>query len=154
MEEAMPQNRPHIGGEEVKQDSGAIPLEGLPSNKTLFATKLNNEDSDVTPKKCKNLKEVFSTFNPSQEVSITTRDGSEEMVELKFNGVEDFSPKNVMAQSETLTRAGNDKEILDDLAKQLNKNSALKKLLADPAKKKLFLELMEKNLELLGGSLE
>ena len=24
----MPQNKPHIGGEEVKQDSGAIPIEG------------------------------------------------------------------------------------------------------------------------------
>ena len=150
----MPQNRPHIGGEEVKQDSGAIPIEGLPSNKTLFATKLNNEGSDVTPQKCKNLKEVFKTFNPAQEVAITTRDGSEETIELKFNSMEDFSPKNVMAQSETLTQASNEKEILDDLAKQLNKNTALKKLLADPAKKKLFLELIEKNLELLGGSVE
>lgn len=150
----MPQNRPHIGGEEVKQDSGAIPIDGLPSNKALFATKLNNEDSDVTPKKCKNLKEVFSTFNPSQEVSITTRDGSEETVELKFNSVDDFSPKSIMTQSAKLAQASNDKEVLDDLAKQLNKNAALKKLLADPAKKKLFLELIEKNLELLGGSLE
>ena len=68
--------------------------------------------------------------------------------------MDDFSPKNVMAQSETLTQANIDKEVLDDLAKQLNKNTALKKLLADPNKKKLFLELIEKNLELLGGSLE
>jgi len=150
----MPQNKPHIGGEEVKQDSGAIPIEGLPSNKTLYVTKLNNEDSEVTPQKCKNLKEVFGKFNPEQEVSISTRDGSEETVELKFNGMDDFNPKNVMAQSETLTQVNNDKEILDDLAKQLNKNSALKKLLADPNKKKLFLELIEKNLELLGGSLD
>lgn len=150
----MPQNRPHIGGEEVKQDSGAIPIEGLPSNKTLYATKLNNEGSDVTPQKCKNLKEVFKTFTPAQEVAIATRDGSEETIELKFNSMEDFNPKNVMAQSETLTQASNEKEILDDLAKQLNKNTVLKKLLADPTKKKLFLELIEKNLELLGGSVE
>ena len=150
----MPQNRPHIGGEEVKQDSGAIPIEGLPSNKTLYVTKLNNEGSDVTPQKCKNLKEVFAKFNPSQEVSISTRDGSEETVELKFNGMDDFNPKKILAQSESLSQASNEKEILDDLAKQLNKNTALKKLLADPAKKKLFLELIEKNLELLGGSLE
>ena len=148
----MPQNKPHIGGEEVKQDSGAIPIEGLPSNKTLYVTKLNNEGSEVTPQKCKNLKEVFKTFNPAQEVSITNRDGGEETIELKFNAMEDFNPKNVMAQSETLTQASNEKEVLDDLAKQLNKNTALKKLLADPTKKKLFLELMEKNLELLGGS--
>jgi predicted component of type VI protein secretion system len=150
----MPQNRPHIGGEEVKQDSGAIPIEGLPSNKTLYVTKLNNEGGDVTPEKCKNLKEVFSKFNPAQEVSITNREGSEETIELKFNSMEDFSPKKIMAQSETLAQATNDKEILDDLAKQLNKNMALKKLMADPAKKKLFLELIEKNLELLGGSLD
>jgi predicted component of type VI protein secretion system len=150
----MPQNKPHIGGEEVKQDSGAIPLEGLPSNKSLYVTKLNNEGSDVTPQKCKNLKEVFKTFNPSQEVSISNREGSEETIELKFNAMEAFNPKNVMAQSETLAQANNEKEVLDDLAKQLNKNTALKKLLADPAKKKLFLELMEKNLELLGGSVE
>ena len=150
----MPQNKPHIGGEEVKQDSGAIPIEGLPSNKTLYAAKLNNEGSDVTPQKCKNLKEVFKTFNPAQEVSIATRDGSEESIELKFTAMEDFNAKNVMSQSEALTGMNNEKEILDDLAKQLNKNMALKKLLADPAKKKLFLELMEKNLELLGGSVE
>jgi len=148
----MPQNKPHIGGEEVKQDSGAIPIEGLPSNKTLYVAKLNNEGGDVTPQKCKNLKEVFKTFNPSQEVSITDREGTEESIELKFNAMEDFSPKSVMAQSETLAQASNEKEILDDLAKQLNKNTALKKLMADPAKKKLFLELIEKNLELLGGS--
>ena len=150
----MPQNKPHIGGEEVKQDSGAIPIEGLPSNKTLYVTKLNNEGSDVTPQKCKNLKEVFKTYNPSQEVSITNREGGEETVELKFTAMEDFAPKNVMAQSETLTQSNNEKEVLDDLSKQLNKNAALKKLLADPEKKKLFLELIEKNLELLGGSTE
>jgi hypothetical protein len=87
----MPQNKPHIGGEEVKQDSGAIPIEGLPSNKTLYVSKLNNEEGDVTPQKCKNLKEVFKTFNPAQEVSITNREGGEETVELKFSAMEDFS---------------------------------------------------------------
>lgn len=148
----MPQNKPHIGGEEVKQDTGAIPIEGLPSNKTLYVSKMNNEGTDVTPQKCKNLKEVFSKFKPAQDVSITNRDGSEETVELRFTKMEDFSAKNVVAQSETLASATNEKEILDDLAKQLNKNTALKKLLADPVKKKLFIELMEKNLELLGGS--
>ena len=150
----MPQNKPHVGAEEIKQDSGAIPIEGLPTNKTLYVTKLNNEEGDVTPKKCKNLKEVFETFKPEQEVSIATRDGSEETVNLQFRKMDDFSPKNMAAQSEALSEANMDKDILDDLAKQLNKNTALKKLLADPQKKKLFLELMEKNLELLGGSVE
>lgn len=150
----MPQNKPHVGAEEIKQDSGAIPVGGLPSNKTLFVTKLNNEEGDVTPQRCRSLKEVFETFKPEQEVSIATREGSEETINLQFRKMDDFSPKNVMAQSETLTQANIDKEVLDDLAKQLNKNTALKKLLADPNKKKLFLELIEKNLELLGGSLE
>jgi hypothetical protein len=150
----MPQNKPHVGAEEIKQDSGAIPIEGLPTNKTLYVSKLNNEGGEVTPKKCKNLKDVFETFKPEQEVGITTRDGSEETVGLQFTKMDDFNAKNIMAQSTTLTEANMDKDVLDDLAKQLNKNTALKKLLADPKKKKIFLELIEKNLELLGGSLE
>ncbi|MCD6162286.1 MAG: type VI secretion system contractile sheath small subunit [candidate division Zixibacteria bacterium] len=150
----MAQNKPHVGAEEIKQDSGAIAMDGLPTNKTLYVGKLNNEDSEIEPKKCKTLKNVFETFKPEQEVSINTRDGSEETINLKFTKMDDFSPKSIMAQSETLTEANMDKDILDDFAKQLNKNMALKKLLADPNKKKLFLELIEKNLELLGGSIE
>lgn len=148
----MPENKPHVGAEEIKQDSGAIPIEGLPSNKTLFVTKLNNQEGDATPIKATSLKEVFEKFQPEQEVNITKQDGSEESINLQFRKMEDFNPNNIMAQSQTLTESAMDREILDDLAKQLNKNAALKKLMADPAKKKLFLELLEKNLELLGGS--
>ncbi len=148
----MPENKPHVGAEEIKQDSGAIPIEGLPSNKTLFVTKLNNQEADPTPIKATSLKEVFEKFQPEQEVTITKQDGSEESINLKFRKMDDFNPNNIMAQSQTLTESAMDREILDDLAKQLNKNAALKKLMADPAKKKLFLELLEKNLELLGGS--
>jgi len=148
----MPENKPHVGAEEIKQDSGAIPIEGLPSNKTLFVTKLNNQEGEATPIKATSLKEVFEKFQPDQEVSITKPDGAEESVTLKFRKMDDFNSKNILAQSQTLTEADMDREILDDLAKQLNKNAALKKLLADPAKKKLLLELLEKNIELLGGS--
>jgi predicted component of type VI protein secretion system len=147
----MPENKPHVGAEEIKQDSGAIPIEGLPSNKTLFVTKLNNQEGEVTPEKCRNLKDVFEKFKPEQEVAISKPDGTEETINLQFTKMEDFSSSSIMAQSKTLTEGNMDKEILDDLAKQLNKNMALKKLLTDPTKKKLFLELIEKNLELLGG---
>jgi predicted component of type VI protein secretion system len=148
----MSQNKPHVGAEEIKQDSGAIPIEGLPTNKTLFVTKLSNEDSEVTPVKCRNLKEVFEQFKPEQEVAINRPDETEETINLKFTKMEDFSAGNIMAQSKTLTQTSMDRDILDDLSKQLNKNTALRKLLADPVKKKLFLELIEKNLELLGGA--
>jgi type VI secretion system ImpB/VipA family protein len=148
----MPQNKPHVGAEEIKQDSGAIPLEGLPTNKTLYVTKLNNEDTEVTPVKCRNLKEVFEQFKPGQEVAIAKPDGVDETINLNFTKMDDFAPASIMTQSKTLTQASMDRDILDDLSKQLNKNSALRKLLADPAKKKLFLELLEKNLELLGGA--
>ncbi len=147
----MPQDK-HVGAEEIKQDSGAIPIEGLPTNKTLFVTKLNNEEGEVTPVRCRSLKEVFEQFKPSQEVSINRTDGTEETIDLQFTKMENFTAGSIMAQSKTLTEANMDKDIMDDMAKQLNKNMALKKLLADPAKKKLFLELIEKNLELLGGS--
>jgi predicted component of type VI protein secretion system len=148
----MPQNKPHVGAEEIKQDSGAIPIEGLPTNKTLFVTKLNNEEGEVTPVRCRNLKEVFEQFKPTQEVALSRPDGTEETIDLKFTKMDDYSASSIMSQSKSLTEANVDKDVLDDLAKQLNKNTTLKKLLAEPAKKKLFLELIEKNLELLGGS--
>ena len=56
--------------ERIKKDD-SIPVELLPSNKLLYAAKLNNEeDADVSPVKCNNLKEVFEKFRPSFEAEL------------------------------------------------------------------------------------
>ena len=56
--------------ERVKRDD-SIPVELLPSNKILYAAKLNNdEETDVTPTKCNNLKEVFEKFRPGFSVEM------------------------------------------------------------------------------------
>ncbi len=52
--------------ERIKKDD-SIPVELLPSNKLLYLAKLNNdEDADVTPAKCVNLKEVFEKFRSTE----------------------------------------------------------------------------------------
>ena len=51
--------------EKIKKDD-SIPVELLPSNKLLYCARLNNdEEADVTPVKCTNLKDVFEKFRPS-----------------------------------------------------------------------------------------
>ena len=49
-----------LGASERIQKDDSIPVELLPSNKILYAAKLNSDqDADVTPTRCNNLKEVF-----------------------------------------------------------------------------------------------
>ena len=51
--------------ERIKKDD-SIPVELLPSNKMLYAAKLNtSEDADPAPVECNNLKQVFEKFRPS-----------------------------------------------------------------------------------------
>ncbi|MDD3732212.1 MAG: hypothetical protein PHU88_07555, partial [candidate division Zixibacteria bacterium] len=63
--------------EKVKKDD-SIPVELLPSNKLLYCARLNNdEDTDVTPVKCNNLKEVFEKFRPLFSAELESVDGEQ-----------------------------------------------------------------------------
>jgi hypothetical protein len=62
---------PHIGTTEYKEKSDSIPVDLLPSNKMVYLTKLNSrEETEPELTRCKNLKEVFATFRPTQEVTV------------------------------------------------------------------------------------
>ncbi len=65
-----------LGATEKIARDDSIPVELLPSNKILYAAKLNNnEEADATPMKCVNLKEVFDKFRPSFSAELDTPDG-------------------------------------------------------------------------------
>jgi len=116
-----------IGGREKKDRSDSRPVELLPSNKTLYLDKLNNEEEpDTTPAKCVNVDQVFKRFQPSVEVQLETAEGEE--------------------QAGTFNEA----EVLKDLVKQLGKNKALLKALKDPEKKASFLKFLDSNIKRLG----
>ena len=136
--------------EKIKRDD-SIPVELLPSNKILYAARLNSdEEADVTPVKCTNMKEVFEKFRPSFSVEMESTEGEQVNGEFEIRAMKDFSSKELVEKNDYLQKIYYGKEILNDLEKQLKKNNPLKKTLADKEKKEALLKLARYYIDLLG----
>lgn len=135
--------------EKVKRDD-SIPVELLPSNKMLYAAKLNNEeDADVTPVRCNNLKEVFEKFRPSFDVELESAEGEPVNAQFEIKAMKDFTSKELIEKNDYLSSVYYGKEILSDLDKQLKKNNALIKTLGDKEKKEALLKVARYYVDLL-----
>ena len=135
--------------ERVKKDD-SIPVELLPSNKILYAAKLNNdEDADVTPVKCNNLKEVFEKFRPSFETELESTDGEQVNANFEIRSMKDYTSKELIEKNEYLQETYYGKEMLNDLEKQLKKNKSLQKTLSDKEKKEALLKMAKYYIDLL-----
>jgi type VI secretion system ImpB/VipA family protein len=135
--------------EKVKRDD-SIPVELLPSNKIMYAAKLNNdEDADVAPVRCNNLKEVFEKFRPGFSVEMESADGEQVNADFEIKAMKDFTSKELIEKNDYLQKVYYGKEILNDLEKQLKKNNALKKTLSDKQKKEALLKLARYYMDLL-----
>ncbi|UCD17296.1 MAG: type VI secretion system contractile sheath small subunit [Candidatus Zixiibacteriota bacterium] len=135
--------------EKVKRDD-SIPVELLPSNKLLYAAKLNNdEDADVTPNRCNNLKEVFEKFRPSFDVELESTEGEPVNAHFEIRAMKDFTSKELVEKNDYLSSVYYGKEMLADLEKQLKKNNALKKTLSDKEKKEALLKVAKYYIDLL-----
>ncbi len=132
----------------VKDDS--IPVELLPSNKTLYLAKLNNdEDADPSPVECNNLKQVFEKFRPSFEAELESTEGEPVNAEFTIKAMKDFTSKELIEQNDYLQKTYYSKEILADLDKQLKKNKPLQKTLQDKEKKEALLKVAKYYVDLL-----
>lgn len=135
--------------ERVKKDD-SIPVELLPSNKILYAARLNSdEEADVTPVKCTNLKEVFEKFQPSFNVDMETEQGEPINADFEIRAMKDFSSKELIEQNDYLQETYYAKEMMNDLEKQLKKNKALQKILEDKEKKAALLKVAQYYVDLL-----
>lgn len=136
--------------EKIKRDD-SVPVELLPSNKLLYAAKLNNsEDADLAPVRCNNMKEVFEKFRPSFDVEMESVDGEQVNADFEIKAMKDFGSKELVEKNDYLQKIYYGKEILNDLEKQLKKNNALKKTLSDKEKKEALLKLARYYIDLLG----
>jgi len=135
--------------ERIKKDD-SIPVELLPSNKLLYLAKLNNdEDADVTPAKCTNLKEVFEKFHPSFSTELESAEGEPVNADFTIKAMKDFTPKELIEKNDFLQKTYYSKEMMTDLDKQLKKNNALKKTLSDKDKKEALLKAAMYYIDLL-----
>ena len=139
-----------LGATERVQRDDSIPVELLPSNKLLYAARLNSEeDPDVTPTKCNNLKEVFEKYQPSFNVEMETEEGEPINADFEIRAMKDFSSKELIEKNDHLQKTYYSKEMMADLDKQLKKNNALKKALKDSEKKEALLKVFQYYIDLL-----
>lgn len=135
--------------ERVKRDD-SIPVELLPSNKLLYAARLNSEeDPDVGPVRCNNMKEVFEKFQPSLDVELETTEGEPMSAHFEMRSMKDFKSKELIEKNDYLQKTYYRKEMATDLDKQLKKNKALQKTLADAEKKQALLKAAQYYINLL-----
>ena len=135
--------------ERIKRDD-SLPVELLPSNKMVYAARLNNDqDADVMPTRCNNLKEVFEKYRPSFSAEMESTDGSQVNADFEIKAMKDFTSKELVEKNDYLKKVYYGKEILNDLEKQLKKNNALKKTLTDIEKKEALLKLARYYIDLL-----
>jgi predicted component of type VI protein secretion system len=135
--------------ERVKKDD-SIPVELLPSNKILYAARLNSdEETDATPVKCVNTKEVFEKFQPSFDVEMESTEGEPITADFEIKTMKDFSSKELIEKNDYLQETYYSKEMMADLDKQLKKNNALKKTLKDKEMKEALLKVARYYIDLL-----
>lgn len=135
--------------ERVKRDD-SIPVELLPSNKILYAARLNNdEEADVSPVRCNNMKDVFEKFRPGFAAELESTEGEQVNADFEIKAMKDFGSKQLIDQNDYLQKVYYGKEILNDLEKQLKKNAALKKTLTNGEKKEALLKVMRYYIDLL-----
>ncbi len=139
-----------LGASERVQKDDSIPVELLPSNKLLYAAKLNNDDdADVTPTKCANLKEVFEKFRPGFQAELETTEGQQVNASFEIRAMKDFTPKELIEKNDYLQKTYYGKAMMDDLETQLKKNNALKKTLEDKKKKEALLKVAKYYIDML-----
>ena len=135
--------------ERIKRDD-SLPVELLPSNKLLYAARLNSEeDPDVSPARCNNLKEVFEKFRPSFSAELETAEGEPVNASFEIRAMKDFTSKELIEKNDHLQKTYYRKEMMADLDKQLKKNNALKKTLKDKEKKEALLKVANYYIDLL-----
>jgi len=139
-----------LGATERIQRDDSLPVELLPSNKLLYAARLNSEeDPDVTPARCDNLKEVFEKFRPSFSAELETAEGEPVNASFEIRAMKDFTSKELIEKNDHLQKTYYRKEMMADLDKQLKKNNALKKTLKDKEKKEALLKVANYYIDLL-----
>ena len=109
----------------------------IPDNKTLYADQLtedapNGEDREGF--QAKDMREVFEHYQPSKSgIGLVTEEGGTIYEGFEFRSIQDFEDKQLISQSELLSKESDKIEAYDSVIRQLEKNKSLRTTLKDPA---------------------
>jgi predicted component of type VI protein secretion system len=132
-----------IGGNEKKVDTSEA-FNDIAPNKTLFIQKLTDNEP-LRPEKVeglKNVEEVFGHYKPKVNVAFDKIDGSNINETFHFANLGDFAPKRLVQQSNYLRKLNIQRDMYQNIIKQLKTNKTLKTTLDNAETKQAFIDAL------------
>ncbi|MDN5286872.1 MAG: hypothetical protein JWR38_3146 [Mucilaginibacter sp.] len=133
-----------IGGNEKKVDTSEA-FGDIAPNKTLFIQQLTDNEP-LRPEKVeglKNVEEVFQHYKPKVNVALEKTDGSNVNETFHFTNLGDFAPKRLVQQSNYLRKLNIQREMYQNIIKQLKTNKTLKTTLDNAETKQAFIDALK-----------
>lgn len=133
-----------VGGNEIKVDANEA-IQEIQQNRSLIVSKLTNDEPYV-PEIVRGLKtvdDVFKHFEPSVSVQHESEDGTVTDEELRFHNLADFSPKNLVQNSDYLKKLSIEQEQYNKILRQLKNNKILRSILQDEKTKQALIEVLK-----------
>ncbi|MFZ4861465.1 type VI secretion system contractile sheath small subunit [Sphingobacterium sp. Mn56C] len=141
-----------VGGNEVKVDTNEA-IQEIQQNKTLLVSKLTTEEptSPEIVKDLKTIADVFNYFKPVVAIRHDTADGDAVNEDFTFQNLGDFTPKNLVQNSEFLNNLSLAQKQYNTIIRQLRNNKVLQNMLANPEAKAEFIETLKSVVSELEG---
>ncbi|MEZ5009407.1 MAG: hypothetical protein R2728_05125 [Chitinophagales bacterium] len=124
----------------------------LPQNRTLMIEQLTY-DEPPTPEityGLQNIDDVFKHYKPSCEIELEDDEGGSAKQNFEFNGLGDFGQQGLIDKSDLLKSQKSQKDDYLDIARKMQSNRVLQKVLADESAKADFVEALKAMLDELG----
>ncbi|WP_312076471.1 type VI secretion system contractile sheath small subunit [Chryseobacterium sp.] len=133
-----------VGGNEVKVDANEA-IAQIQENKSLIVSQLTTDES-YTPEIVTGLKtvdDVFRHFQPSVGVQHEDSDGNVVDEEFRFKNLADFTPKNLVNNSEYLQKLSMEQDQYNKIVRQLKTNKILRNMLENEQSRAAFVEVLK-----------
>lgn len=133
-----------VGGNEVKVDANEA-IAQIQENKSLIVSQLTTDES-YTPEIVTGLKtveDVFRHFQPSVEVQHEDADGNAIDEEFRFRNLADFTPKNLVNNSDYLQKLSMEQDQYNKIVRQLKTNKILRNMLENEQSRAAFVEVLK-----------
>lgn len=133
-----------VGGNEVKVDANEA-IAQIQENKSLIVSQLTTDES-YTPEIVTGLKtvdDVFRHFQPSVEVQHEDVDGNAIDEEFRFKNLADFTPKNLVNNSDYLQKLSMEQDQYNKIVRQLKTNKILRNMLENEQSRAAFVEVLK-----------
>ena len=124
----------------------------LPKNRSLMIEQLSY-DEPPTPELAYGLQtidDVFDHYKPGTEVELEDDEGGSNKEKFEFRGLGDFGQKGLIEQSDLLKNQKSQKDDFLDIARKLQSNRVLQKVLANDDAKADFVDALKAMLDEIG----